>query len=151
MVRVCVVEAVATSELRRSVLRPQWAVGSPMTGDDDPTAVHVAVVDDVDQVVSACVLLPRPYPPRPDEPAAWQVRGMATGPDLRGRGLGGLVLGGAVAEVLRRAGRLLWCEARTEAVRFYRKHGFTVDGDEFIQAETGLPHVRMSRDLVPPP
>jgi GNAT superfamily N-acetyltransferase len=144
--RVSVVDAAATRELRRTVLRPGWPPGSAMHGDENPDAVHVAAYDD-DALVGACLILPRPYPLRPDEERAWQLRGMATTPERQGRGIGGLVLAAVLAEVLRRHGRLIWCEARVSAVRFYAQHGFTTEGPEFLHAETGIPHHWMWRRL----
>lgn len=149
--RVSVVDAAATRELRRTVLRPGWPPGSAMHGDENPDAVHVAAYDDDalddDALVGACLILPRPYPVRPEEERAWQLRGMATTPARQGQGIGGVVLAAATAEVLRRHGRLIWCDARTSAVRFYAQHGFTAEGDEFVHAESGIPHFRMWRRL----
>lgn len=141
-----VVDGAATRELRRAVLRPGWPVGSAMHGDENPDAIHLAVLDD-DRVVAACLVLPRPYPLRPELDAAWQLRGMATVPELQGQGLGGRLLAAAVAEVRSRAGRLIWCDARTSAVGFYARHGFTAEGEQFLHRETGIPHYRMWRDL----
>lgn len=143
------VDATATRELRRAVLRPEWPVGSAMHGDDSAAAVHLAAVDENGRVVGACVVLPRPYPLRPAEPGAWQLRGMATAPDRQGQGIGAAVVAGAVAEVRRQGGRFVWCDARTTAVTFYRRHGFAAEGEEFVTPETGLSHVRMVRPLPP--
>jgi predicted GNAT family N-acyltransferase len=144
--RVRVVDAAATRELRRTVLRPTWPPESAMHGDENADAVHVAAYDD-DALVGACLILPRPYPVRPEQERAWQLRGMATTPERQGHGIGGLVLTAALAEVLRRRGRLIWCDARTSAVRFYAQHGFTAEGPEFIHTESGIPHYRMWRRL----
>jgi predicted GNAT family N-acyltransferase len=146
-VAVHVVDAGLTRELRRAVLRPAWPVGSVMHGDDNPDAVHLAALDPDGSVVACCVLIPRRYPVRPDVPAAWQLRAMATVPDRRGQGVGAAVLARAVDEVAQRQGVLLWCDARVGAVEFYRRHGFVVDGPEFMQAETDIPHHHMSRSV----
>jgi ribosomal protein S18 acetylase RimI-like enzyme len=144
--RVDVVDGGLTRELRRAVLRPSWPIGSVMHGDDNPDAVHLAALDD-DLVVGCCLVLPRPYPLRPDEPAAWQLRGMATRPDRQRQGIGALVVAAAAGQVADRGGRLLWCDARASAVDFYRRHGFTVEGAQFPHAETGIPHYRMWQEL----
>jgi GNAT superfamily N-acetyltransferase len=146
-VRVTVTDGPATRELRRAVLRPSWPAGSPMHGDDNPAAVHLAAFDDNGTLVGACLVLPNAYPLRPDAPHAWQLRGMATTPGRRGNGIGGLVVAAAVAETRRRYGLLVWCDARTAAVEFYRRNGFTPAGEEFSHHETGAPHYRMWRDL----
>jgi predicted GNAT family N-acyltransferase len=142
-----VVDGTATRELRRAVLRPGWPVGSAMHGDDNPDAIHLAVLDDDGKVVGACLVLPRQYPVRPDLEGAWQLRGMATAPELQGQGIGGRLLAAAVEQVRGRSGRLIWCDARTSAVRFYARHAFTAEGEEFLHHESGIPHYRMWRDL----
>jgi predicted GNAT family N-acyltransferase len=146
-VQVRVVDGAATRELRRAVLRPGWALGSPMHGDDNPDAVHLAVVDDDERVVGACLVLPRDYPLRPTLDGAWQLRGMATAAQVRGQGIGTLLLDAALDEIRRRGGRLVWCDARTSAVGFYRRHGFAAEGEEFEHHESGIPHFRMWRDV----
>jgi predicted GNAT family N-acyltransferase len=148
------VEAVAgslTSELRRAVLRPAWAVGAAMPGDDRSDAVHLAALTDNGSVVGACVLFPRACDARPDETAAWQLRGMATAEHLRGRGIGAAVLDEAARQVRDRGGRLLWCEARERAIAFYARHGFVGDGEIYLNRETGIPHQRMWRELFDAP
>jgi predicted GNAT family N-acyltransferase len=140
-----IVDGAATQELRRAVLRPNWPVGSPMHGDENPDAIHFAAVEDDGTVIGTCLILPRPYPLRPDEPGAWQLRGMATAPGRRSQGIGAAILDAAISAAKQRAGRLIWCDARTTAVPFYRAHGFAAEGAEFLHAESGIPHYRMWR------
>lgn len=144
--RAAVVDAPTTRELRRALLRPEWPPGSLLPGDDDPGAIHVAVYD-ADQLAGCCVLQPRPLPSRPADGPAWQLRGMAVAAHRQRQGVGAAVLDAAVAELGSRGARLVWCDARTTAVGFYRRHGFAGEGTEFEHAETGLPHLRMWREL----
>ena len=146
-VRVEVVDADRTRELRRLVLRPSWPVGSPLGGDGEPGAVHLAALDPAGAVVGACVLYPRTYPRRPEAADAWQLRGMATAAGARSQGVGARVIGEAVTEVYSRGGRLLWCEAREPAIAFYARNGFHGDGETYIGAETGIVHQFMWREL----
>jgi ribosomal protein S18 acetylase RimI-like enzyme len=141
-----VVDGTVTSELRRTVLRPTWPVGARMHGDREPQAVHLAVELD-GAVVGACLLLPRPYPRRPDEAGGWQLRGMATAEQHRGRGIGSVLVDECVRQVLARGGRVLWCEARESAIGFYAGHGFVSEGELFAHAETGIAHRLMYREL----
>ena len=145
--RVEIVDGATTRELRRAVLRPTWPLGSAMHGDDNPDAIHFAALDDDGRVIGTCLVLPRPYPVHPDRPHAWQLRGMATAPEHRSRGIGATVLAAAIAEILRRDAQLVWCDARTSAVPFYAQHGFETEGAEFLHAESGIPHYRMWRAL----
>jgi predicted GNAT family N-acyltransferase len=142
-----IVDGVSTKELRRAVLRPSWPVGSSMHGDENPDAVHFAAVEDDGSIIGCCLILPRSYPNRPAEAGAWQLRGMATTPARQGQGIGAAIIAAAMAEAKRRAGRLVWCDARTTAVAFYRAHGFAAEGAEFIHPESGIPHFRMWRTI----
>jgi predicted GNAT family N-acyltransferase len=117
-----------------------------MHGDDNADAVHLAAFDG-DRVVGTCLVLPRPYPLRPELDGAWQLRGMATAAELRGQGIGADLLAAAIEEIRRRDGRLVWCDARTSAVGFYRRHEFVAEGEEFLHEESGIPHYRMWRIL----
>jgi predicted N-acetyltransferase YhbS len=145
--RIRIVEGTATRALRRAVLRPSWPADSAMHGDDNPDAVHLAAVDEDGTVVGAVLVLPRPYPLRPDVGDAWQLRGMATAPERQRQGIGGQLVGAVLDELRRRGARLVWCDARTSAVEFYRRHGFTAEGAEFLHAETRIPHYRMWLDV----
>lgn len=147
--QIAVVDAAVTRPLRLAVLRPGWPPDARMPGDDLPGAVHFAALDD-EQVVGAGLVLPAPYPERPGATATWQLRGMATAPSRRSQGIGGRVLSAALGVVADRGGTLIWCGARLPAVAFYERHGFAVEGDEYVQAETGLPHVHMWCAPVPP-
>jgi predicted GNAT family N-acyltransferase len=147
IVRVEVVDGDRTRELRRAVLRPSWPAGSPLGGDGEPGAVHLAALDAAADVVCACVLYPRTYPRRPEERNAWQLRGMATAEAVRNQGVGAQVIAKAVTEVRSRGGRLLWCEARELAIAFYARNGFHGEGEMYIGAETGIPHQLMCREL----
>lgn len=144
-------DAVTTRPLRRAVRRPDWSLDAPMHGDDATDAVHLAAYapsgDGADEFVGTCLLLPRPYRGDRERPGAWQLRGMATAAAHRNQGIGSTVLAAAVELVRSRGGRVLWCEARTTAVPFYRQHGFTVDGPEYVHPESGLPHHLMSRSV----
>jgi ribosomal protein S18 acetylase RimI-like enzyme len=143
------VDGERTRPLRRAVLRPTWPADAPMHGDDNPEAVHVAALDDSGEVLGACLIFPRTYPLRPDVPGAWQLRGMATVPAQQSQGIGAAVLAHALGVIGDRDGRLVWCEARTSARRFYERHGFQAEGPEYAHSETGIPHYRMWRPVPP--
>jgi ribosomal protein S18 acetylase RimI-like enzyme len=71
---------------------------------------------------------------------------MATLPEVRGRGYGGLLLERCVGHAVNHGGRVLWCNARAAAVGFYRRYAFTTRGDPFDIPDLG-PHYLMSRPL----
>jgi predicted GNAT family N-acyltransferase len=75
---------------------------------------------------------------------AWQLRGMATEPDLQGTGVGRLLVQFATDEARRDAPeRIFWCNARTSAQGFYARLGWTVQSEPFDIPLAG-PHVRMT-------
>ena len=76
----------------------------------------------------------------------FRLRGMVTVPECRGAGLGGALLDRGVTLVARQGGQLVWCNGRTGAVGFYRRHGFAPVGDEFDTPGTG-PHIRFVRTI----
>lgn len=74
----------------------------------------------------------------------FRLRGMVTLPELRGQGIGGRLLDHGVALVARQGGNVVWCNGRTGALPFYRRHGFEAVGNEFETPGTG-PHFRFVR------
>ncbi|HKC26925.1 MAG TPA: GNAT family N-acetyltransferase, partial [Jatrophihabitans sp.] len=145
-VQIRVADADSTRAVRRAVLRPTWPPDSPMHGDENADAVLLAAVED-GTVIGTVLILPRPYPHRPELDGAWQLRGMATIPARQGTGIGSRLVCAAIDEARRRGGRLLWCDARTSAVGFYRKNGFVTEGPEFLHDESAIPHYRMWREI----
>ncbi len=70
---------------------------------------------------------------------AWQLRGMATAPDLRGTGIGARLLRESEVVLAQRSPiRLLWCNARHVAIPFYEKLGWTIETDEFLTPGIGM-------------
>lgn len=129
-------------ELRHRVLRPGQPPGV-LDGPDDTVSVHYAAWDG-DRVVGTVRILPAAYDSEPD---AWQLRSMAVDPRWQGRGIGRLLVDAIVAEARSRGVPLLWANARTSALGFYRKGGWHVVGDEFVQQASGLPHYRIVLSL----
>lgn len=127
-------------DLRHRVLRP----GRPretasLPGDDLPTTRHFAALDG-DRVVGCATFLASALEGEP----AWQLRGMATDPGSRGRGVGRTLLADAAGALARDRGpTLFWCNARTSARGFYERLGWTVISGECPIEGVG-PHVKMS-------
>jgi ribosomal protein S18 acetylase RimI-like enzyme len=87
---------------------------------------------------------------REDRPRAgtphvgWRLRGMASIPEARRRGVGRRLLDACVEHVANAGGGELWCNARTPAAGFYAKAGFEVISEPFEIPGIG-PHVVMRR------
>jgi GNAT superfamily N-acetyltransferase len=144
MTDLVVVELVAedTHPLRLAVLRSDTPSTSVTFAEDDlPGTFHLGVRDG-DALVAISTWIPRPHH---DEPAL-QLRGMATSPDLQGRGVGALLLESG-CERAPAIAPLVWARARDTALPFYLRHGFVVEGDGFIDEHTAKPHHLITRRL----
>ncbi|QKT04285.1 GNAT family N-acetyltransferase [Ectothiorhodospiraceae bacterium 2226] len=74
-----------------------------------------------------------------------RVRQMAVAAALQGRGLGRALLQAVEADLRARGVRELMLHARLQAVGFYRRQGYRVVGEPFL--EVGMPHRRMAKRL----
>ncbi len=126
--------------LRQRVLRPELAAEyARFDGDGDPSTLHIAarLGGDVVGVASLFRVAPPEREPHSVIPVAaaaglpWQLRGMATEHDYRGRGVGRWMVAACLQHVFDAGGGVVWCNARTEAAGFYERLGFTVDDSEF--------------------
>jgi ribosomal protein S18 acetylase RimI-like enzyme len=121
--------------LRMAVLRPHESADQPMYAlENDAQTFHVAAITGDGRVVSVASVMADPHP-RDPHPGDWRVRGMATDPQQRGRGL--MREGGATR---------VWCNARIAARSFYERAGFSVEGEQFEIPEIG-PHLLMAKAL----
>jgi predicted GNAT family N-acyltransferase len=142
--RVELVQPALLHALRLEVLRP----GQPPSSVDHdydywPDTFHVAAFDAADNLAACATFYPEPTADGRD---AWRLRAMASAPHLRGQGYGAGALRFGIAEVKRRGGALLWCNARTGAVWFYERFGFATVSDEFHIPPIG-PHYVMEIEL----
>jgi GNAT superfamily N-acetyltransferase len=128
--------------LRHRILRdglPLEAANFP--GDREQTTLHVGAFDDTSGAAVGCAsMMLNAWAGEP----AWQLRGMATGADLQGLGIGKAVLD--YLSELAMAGpqnvRLFWCNARVPAMRFYAREGWQVMSEEF-DIPTAGPHRKL--------
>jgi GNAT superfamily N-acetyltransferase len=112
--------------------------------DQDPSTHHMGAFRNGTNI--ACLsLMYAPYEDR----NAFQLRGMAVNPEYQGTGVGKSLLNFAERWVVRNTStRVLWCNARIAAVRFYEKQGWEVVSEQFLIAGVGLHH-RMVRKMTP--
>lgn len=135
----------AVRPLRLAVLRPgEPAEEAALPGDDHPLARHAAAIVER-RVVAVGSILPDPPPWDETRPDSWRIRGMATDPSYRDRGLGGAVLQALLDYAVGAGGRFVWCNARVRARPFYERLGFVGRGETFLSR--GVEHVAMWRDL----
>ena len=137
-----VVDPEVTLDLRQRVLRPHQTPDQVREAGDGLPGVAVFVDD---AVVACASVRAEPLPDDP-QPGDWRLRGMASEPAVRGQGYGAIALHAALGYARQHGARRVWCNARTPALGFYEKYGFTTVGEEFDLPDAG-PHYRAWVDL----
>lgn len=129
-------------DLRHAVLRaglPREA--AVFAGDEAEASRHFGAFDGA-TVVGCATLHANSWEGEP----AWQLRGMASDPGYRGRGVGRGLLRFLEGDIADAGMRLLWCNARVPAAGFYEAMGWSVRSDAF-DIPTAGPHYRMVKRL----
>lgn len=129
-----------TRQLRRAVLRPHQTLEQLAT--HEPEDAFAVGVFDGDQLVAVG------FVGRDGEPGRWRVRGMATVPEVRGRGAGSAVVAALVQHAASSGATRVWCNARVAARSLYERAGFKVVSEEFELPEIG-PHLVMELNRLP--
>ena len=136
------ISAAGTISVRWPVLRPGFPRETAVfDGDDTPGTLHFGAFDGEALVGVASIYLV-PCPAFPDATPAFQLRGMATLPEVRGAGFGKALLDACIAAAREDGAALIWCNARTGAAKFYAQHGWQIIGGKFDIPSVG-PHFRM--------
>jgi len=137
LVRAVTVEVVRP--VRHRVLREGWPEASVHTPlDDSPSTWHLAALAG-ERAVGVVTLFPDTYEPHPGQRSE-RFRWMAVLPEWQGRGVGRMLMRRAAELALDRGAELLWAHGRDSAQGFYEGLGFAVEGDGFIDPETGIGH-----------
>ena len=115
-----------------------------LPGDRDAAAIHYGAFAGGENVCCGTFMLTEWF----GEPT-YRLRGMATRPDMRGKGIGAAMLAAAERYIVETtAVRQLWCSARTGAVGFYQKTGWSVVSDVYDVPNVG-PHRKMCKRISP--
>jgi GNAT superfamily N-acetyltransferase len=109
----------------------------------DSSGFHLGAYSDA-VIVSIATFFAEDYPGKSVE--GWRLRGMATNPEYAGKGYGAELVNFAIDELRIKNASYIWCSARSSAVGFYNKLGFTVVSEEFDVPGIG-PHFNMLVDL----
>lgn len=97
-------------------------------GDEDEGAFHLGYFEK-NELVCAASFHPKKY--KEFEGKAYQLRGMATFEDYRGKGIGNQLVNFAIVYLRGQKANYIWCNARKKAIKFYLDVGFEVISDEF--------------------
>lgn len=144
--RIIEIDAAATHDLRARVLRSGTSSSAVVFAEDAlADTVHLGAELD-GNLVAISTWIVRPHPDDHATPGR-QVRGMATDPARRGQGHGSRLLLAGLARARDEGADIVWANARTTSLDFYVRHGFHVEGDDFVTADTGLAHRRIALRL----
>lgn len=100
----------------------------------DSDCLHVLAIDKNERPIGTARLLPDGHIGR-----------MAVLKEWRKKGVGTALLRRLLVEVEKRKFQQVALNSQCYAVDFYKKFGFQIEGDEFIDA--GIPHVKMLRNM----
>ena len=134
------VETEIVLPLRSMVLRDGKPPGECVfPGDEMETSFHLAYIQN-DEVICVATFHLQANGRFPGK--GYQLRGMATAPGFRGKGIANQLLNFAVVYLRRQKADYLWCNARKAAFSFYLGQGFEFISEEFDIAGIG-PHRTM--------
>lgn len=103
----------------------------------DAVCLHAIVYDNEGHALGTGRLLPDGHIGR-----------MAVLDNARGKGIGGLILTALMQHARTRGDQTVVLHAQTHAEAFYRRYGFSREGNEFMEA--GIMHVQMRHNFVKP-
>jgi ribosomal protein S18 acetylase RimI-like enzyme len=118
--------------LRESKLKDEECV---FDHDNDEDTFHLGYYDQ-DQLV--CVASFHHQSQKDFPGNAFQLRGMATKEEFRGKGFGNMLLNFAIVYLRGRKVNYIWCNARKIAFKFYESIGFEFVSPEFMIEEIGI-------------
>ncbi|AUC15398.1 hypothetical protein BTO06_09715 [Tenacibaculum sp. SZ-18] len=142
MVSVNKIDVKDTYALRLEVLRKNIDLPYEFDGDLDNETFHVGVIENGNIV---CIGTFMKNSLNELNGIQYQLRGMASSSEARGKGYGKLLLKFATNELLKLKVKFLWCNAREVAVKFYEKNQFEIIGDRF-ENKAG-PHYKMFKTI----
>jgi ribosomal protein S18 acetylase RimI-like enzyme len=97
-------------------------------GDDGEGAFHLGYFIG-EKLVCVASFHPKGHEKFPGK--GYQLRGMATLEDYRGKGIGNQLVNFAIVYLRGQKANYIWCNARKTALKFYINLGFEVISDEF--------------------
>ena len=100
----------------------------------DPGCVHALAESAAGEAIGTGRLMPDGRIGRMAVLAAW-----------RGKGVGAALLDALMGEARRRGFRDTYLHAQSHAKDFYARHGYVVEGEEYLEA--GIPHIGMRARL----
>ena len=143
MVNIRFINAEDTYAIRREVLRKNIDLPYKLEGDFDNDTIHLGAYLD-EELVSIVTLINRSKEVLKGE--QFQLRGMGTLSEYRGKGYGKLLIRRSEEYLISRGIHNIWCNARIEAIGFYKSQNYNTIGESFNVPEIGM-HYLMFKEL----
>lgn len=143
MVEIRKISAEDAYELRKDVLRENIPLTEKMDGDFDKSTIHLGAYINEEL---CCVATFMEHENKYFKGSQYRLRGMATHREHQHKGLGKKILEEAARILSKQDVEVLWCNARVIALKFYKKCGYKVIGEEFNVHLVG-PHFVMYKEL----
>ena len=132
-------------ELRHEILRTGQPRSSCYYPEDSYNhTIHYAA--SVEDQIIGCASVYKESHPDFTLRQSWRIRGMAVKKILQGQNIGTQLLQTCVNHAINMKGDVIWCNARNNAVKFYKRSGFKIIGDEFELPNIG-PHYLLAKNL----
>ena len=126
--------------LRFEVLRKPWGQNEDTTRDEsEDQSLHVLMIDENGEAVATGRL-------QYNSEQEGQIRSMAVKEEFRGKGIGTLILNFLEKNANEKNIAKIILDARDNAVNFYLKNGYTIEGDSYKLFDV-IPHFRMMKML----
>ena len=124
-----------TWKLRRDILYPAEAI-TDMGLPEDDEGIHFGAFKD-NYIVGVVSLF--------QTGTSYQFRKLAVAESVQKMGIGNSLLNYITDFALQNGGTRIWCNARTTAIGFYLKAGYSLTGKSF--AKKGIDYEEMGREL----
>lgn len=135
-----------TLALRNEFLRPGKDISTCiLEGDDAPSTRHFGAIDEAGNIVGIVSVYRKNHTAIEAE-NAYQIRAMATGSTCRGQGVGRSLLAAAEEHAKSEGSSWIWANARSSAIGFYAKSGYSFASSEFNIDGIG-PHFLVVKSL----
>ncbi|BCB04323.1 GNAT family N-acetyltransferase [Bacillus sp. KH172YL63] len=145
MIQYSMISARDTYSIRQQILRPNQALEAcEYEGDHGEETFHIGAYDG--EILVSIASFYKEVMKGRDEENPYRLRGMATLPAYRGKGIGQQLIEKSEKVLKERGCRLWWCNARTSARPYYEKLGLIQSGEVFVIEPIG-PHVIMFKEM----
>jgi GNAT superfamily N-acetyltransferase len=144
--------------LRHNILRPGQPIeASQYPEDDHPDAISFGAYDQNNILIGIASLYPSALSSFPSiidkslsEKIGWRLRGMAVDPAYHNKKIGTTLLKACYEHISNQSKfpRGIWCNARSPAIPYYMKNGWTALGDEFEIPNAGPHFVMVNLDPI---